>query len=107
ALIVSDATDRGSLLIPTANLAAGAAAILGCLHRARRDAATRLGWLILALAMALSSAAPLETVVAAWRGAARPVFPDSGNWISFLAVPVGGIALLCFPFSPQAAGPRT
>ncbi len=105
-LIASHSLDWTSPWLPVANLAACGATALGCIRRSVREPRERIGWILIAGAAGLVSVAAIEAVAASYRGVPGPTFPSSGTWIAILALPVGGIGLLCFPIGPATHARR-
>jgi len=104
-VVATSSTAHDSLWLPVVNLLACTSAAAGCIRRGRREPHAQVGWYLVALAVVPGSAASWQAGLAGLRGLTRPEFPSTGTWISVLALPVGGVGLLCLPMGP-ASGPR-
>jgi signal transduction histidine kinase len=105
-LIASRSIDWTSPWLPVANLAACGATALGCIRRGAHEPRERAGWMLIAAAAGLASVAATEAVASSYRGIPGPIFPSPGTWIAILALPVGGIGLICFPIGPTTHSRR-
>ncbi|MBI3864640.1 MAG: hypothetical protein HY290_22405 [Planctomycetia bacterium] len=105
-LIASRSLDWSSPWLPIANVIACLATAAGCIRRGVRDTGAKTGWVVLGIAAALGSGSFVHTILAPHQSLPDPVFPNQGSWISCLALPLGGLALLCSPLGPTTAARR-
>jgi signal transduction histidine kinase len=104
ALAIAGPNNSGPFWFAAANLLTCAIAALACFQRGRREPEARAGWFLLALAALTASLCQVQTLLAAAAGQPDPPYPGVGDWASILAVPLGGVGLLCFPLRPTSLG---
>jgi signal transduction histidine kinase len=102
-LLVFGDAPRVALAVAVGNMLACACTAISFLLRARTEPESRTSCCFASLAAFTLGTGLLEQVFAALTGEPRSGYPSAGDVISILALPAGGLALVCMPIRPNSA----